>query len=210
VGAERRRHARTRKRLRVLYGENDLSKVGFTRDISAGGVFILCNGPLPTGNRLHVQVFLNEKDFLLLEGMRVHTKQVPPSLRPSSEQGFGVRFLSPMEALTGVAPAAEQMAAGVVAASPSNDRPIFSVEYQDLSDLKNAWLRELRHGGIFVPTARPLERDQPVTIKIRLAFVSLNLEVAGKVLQAIGAPTPGLSLEFADRRVLQVLAPFVS
>ncbi len=207
--SERRRHARFRKRLRVLYGESDLSKVGFTRDVSAGGMYILCNGALPTGNRLHVQVFLNEKDFLLLEGMRVHAKQVPPALRSSAEQGFGVRFLSPMEALAKVAPGPEQMAAAVAnAPALPAQRPLFSVEYADLSDFKVAWLRELRHGGLFVASNQPLERDEPVTIQMRLAFVGMNLEVAGKVIQATTTP-PGLSLEFSDRRVLQVLTPFV-
>jgi hypothetical protein len=62
---------------------------------------------------------------------------------------------------------------------------------------------------LFVSSDVPLDRDEMVTIQMRLQFVGMNLEVAGKVLQAIPTPTPGLSLEFADRRVLQVLTPFV-
>jgi hypothetical protein len=203
---------RTRKRLRVVYGETDLSKVGFTRDVSAGGMFVICNGPLPSGNRLHIQVFLNDKDFLLLEGAQVYKKQVPLGLRTSGEQGFGVRFLLPMEALARVTPAEQAASAASGSVPTAPQQPIFTAEYTTLEDLAAGWQRELRHGGLHVPADRALERDQAVAIQLRLPFAALTLEVAGKVLQSTSAPggALGLVLVFTEpRRVLQLLGSFV-
>jgi Tfp pilus assembly protein PilZ len=205
---ERRRYPRVRKRLRVAYGEHDLGKVGFTRDVSAGGMFVLCSGPLPTGSRLHVQVFLNEKDFLLMEGAQVYKKQVPLALRTSGEQGFGLRFLLPMEALSRVTTSEPlPVVDGPAGAPPPSEHPTFTVQYGDSETFSAAWQRELRHGGLFVVTEDRLERDQPVTIQLRLPFASLSLEVSGRVLQATSGATAGLSLGFTEpRRVLDLLA----
>ena len=55
-----------------------------------------------------------------------------------------------------------------------------------------------------------LERDQPVSIQMRMPFAGLSLEVSGKVLQASAGAARGLSLGFADpSRIWQVLAPLV-
>jgi Tfp pilus assembly protein PilZ len=218
--SERRRHIRTRKRLRVLYGENDLTKVGFTRDVSAGGMFIICHGPLPAGNRLHVQVYLDEKDFLLLEGVQIHKKTVPAALRGSTEQGFGVRFLSPMEALARVTSSATEPLPGGPSGGHgdgqghgqghASEDPTFSAEYRDQNALSAAWHRELRHGGLFVSTVQPLDRDQPVSIQLRLPFAAVKLEVSGRVLQTVSGAAPGLSLAFAEpRRILPLLESFL-
>lgn len=201
--SERRKFKRARKRLKVLYGEKDLSNVGFTRDVSLGGLYVICRTALPTAKRLHVQVFLDDKDFLLFEGVPVHVEQIPPPLRTAKEQGFGLKFMLPSEGMSSIIGATE-------GADIDGKRDTsFIVEYPTIDDLRAAWLRELSHGGVFVPTAAGAKRDQTVPIQIRLPFAGVSLEIRGRVLQPMAANgAQGYSVVFADTdRVKKLLGP---
>jgi Tfp pilus assembly protein PilZ len=164
-------------------------------------MYITCSGPLPAGPRLHLQVFIDDQEFLLLEGVPIHAKEVPHALRTPGNQGFGLRFLLPAEAL-----------ARIVA--PAEPEGPLAVEYATAAELASAWERELRHGGVFIPTRKALDRDLPVTIAVRLPFAGITIEVTGTVLQmstgADGRPQ-GVGLAFGDaERFKQLLGPFLA
>jgi hypothetical protein len=95
--AEKRQHRRFKKRYTVRFGTADLAKSGITGDISKGGAFILTRDLIPLDTRVHLQVQLDAKSFVLFEGIVQRHRKVPPELRQMDPGGFGVRtpFPSP-------------------------------------------------------------------------------------------------------------------
>ena len=93
--AEKRRKARVRRRLRVLYGTQIPSKVGFTSDISESGLCIQTFIVYKPGETLLIEMELPGGELLRLEG-RVHwARKVPPNmLRKVKYSGMGVKVIN--------------------------------------------------------------------------------------------------------------------
>jgi Tfp pilus assembly protein PilZ len=203
MGPEKRKHKRHPKRLNVRYGEKEpLDRTAFIGDVSAGGMFVVAK-QLPTiGARLHFQVFLDAQKFVFFEGVVARHKTVPPGLQAQERGGFGVRFLTPAEVASEVVPAAAQQNKGL------------EVAFASQADFKAAYERELRYGGIFVKTDRPLMRDANTTVELHLLYVHKSFELACKVIQVKAAEVaggPGVILAFADiGQAKQLLAPFAN
>ena len=100
--AEKRQHRRFKKRYTVRFGTTDLTKSGITGDISKGGAFILTRDLIPLDTRVHLQVQLDAKNFVLFEGIVQRHRKVPPELRQMDPGGFGVRFLYPGEVVADI------------------------------------------------------------------------------------------------------------
>lgn len=180
-----------KRRLTVRFGDRDLTKAGFTHDVSAGGLFVITDGHVPSSGRLHIQLFLNKDEFVLLEGVAVREKQVPPELRQVARGGFGVRLLSPTEILIKLVPDE---------GAPGPDH--FVIEYQTASELRRAHDAELRHGGVFVPTMTVLPRDATATVQFRLPFVARAVDCVARVIhisEGGGGGMRGLGLAFEDK-----------
>lgn len=101
----RRRHSRIRKRLKVEFGETDLSHKGFLSDISIGGLFLSAGRLFQVGTRLHLHV-IEAADHFYAEGVVVRLKRVDQLLRRIEAQGMGIRLLSPAEVVRSVIPKA--------------------------------------------------------------------------------------------------------
>ena len=92
--AERRRHARLRKRLAVRFGPGDLAHSGYTQDVSASGMYLLANMTYPPNTVLVLQVEYPEKT-LTLRGIVRWSKDLPPAFRRNMRGGMGVEFTTP-------------------------------------------------------------------------------------------------------------------
>lgn len=188
--AEKRQHRRFKKRYTVRFGTNDLSKSGITGDISKGGAFILTRDLIPLDTRVHLQVQLDPKNFVLFEGIVQRHRKVPPELRQMDPGGFGVRFLYPGE---------------VVADIVNKDTTTFEVHFNNAEQLKAAYDRELRMGGAFILTDKPLRIQDKVMVSLCLDFAGETMEQEATVVHITlpqGTTRAGVSVMFSDKKSL--------
>jgi hypothetical protein len=112
--AERRRHARARKRFAVRFGPGDLAHSGYTQDVSESGIYLLANMLYPPNTVLVLQVEYPEKT-LTLRGIVRWSKDLPPAFRRNLRGGMGVEFT------TAVAKEASTRTPKVAAGPPTQD-----------------------------------------------------------------------------------------
>jgi len=189
--AEKRQHRRFKKRYTVRFGTTDLAKSGITGDISKGGAFILTRDLVPLDTRVHLQVQLDAKNFVLFEGIVQRHRKVPPELRQMDPGGFGVRFLYPGE---------------VVADIVNKDTTTFELHFASAEQLKTAYDRELRMGGAFIMTDKPLRIQDKVMISLCLDFIGETVEQEATVVHITlpqGTTRAGVSVMFADKKTLE-------
>lgn len=210
---EKRRPKRYPRRLTVRFGEGDkLDRTGFTTDISITGLFVVAPVTAPSiDTRLHLQIMLEGGKFLFVEGTVRRHKTPPRELQAMEHKGFGVRFLTADEILTEMVPKAapaerevisESSVVGVKQLPPETDAPRsrFEVPFATQSDLKAAWERELKLGGVFVPkTDWGVTAQSEVVLVFVFGFAGKRIDVPSRVL----AITPtGVAFGF-DRTKLQ-------
>ncbi|MBN1203392.1 MAG: PilZ domain-containing protein [Myxococcaceae bacterium] len=189
--AEKRQHRRFKKRYTVRFGTEDLSKSGFTGDISKGGAFIHTTQLIPLDSRIHLQIQLDPKNYVLFEGIVQRHRRVPPELRQVEPGGFGVRFLYPGE---------------VVADIVSKDTATFELHYATAEQLQTAYARELRMGGAFILTDKPLRIQDRVTVALCMDFAEATAELEATVVHITlpqGNMRAGVSVMFADKKALE-------
>jgi len=196
---EKRKHRRVNRRLSVRYGEQEPSHAAFTTDVSSGGCFITAARLPPLHTRLHVQLLLGTGRSLYFEGEVRRHKQVPAGLTAAAKGGFSVRFLPPAEAMT-----------EVLGTAPS----ALVLRFASAQALAQAWTRELRVGGAFVPTADRLARDAVVEVQLNLAWLERTFSFEGRVVHVSPGDArslPGVGVAFHEpERLGQVLRPFLS
>ncbi len=130
---ERRAQKRFKRRFMVRYGEKDLTHSGFTSDISSGGAFIVAPQRPALDAYVHLHLFTDKETSVYLESTVRRHKIVPPQLRTLEKGGFGVRFRRPDEIL-----------ADILFESGAR----LQVAYVTQDDLKQAYDKEFRHGGV--------------------------------------------------------------
>lgn len=189
--AEKRQHRRFKKRYTVRFGTTDLSKSGLTGDISKGGAFILTRDLMPLDTRVHLQVQLDTKNFVLFEGIVQRHRKVPPELRQLDPGGFGVRFLYPGE---------------VVADIVNKDTTTFELHFSTVEQLQTAYERELRMGGTFILTEKPLRIQDKVLVAFCLDFINETVEQEASVVHITlpqGDTRAGVSVMFTDKKAVE-------
>lgn len=196
---ESRSHKRYTRRFIARFGEHDFSRSGFTKDISAGGSFIISSYRPPLDSYLHLQIFVENQQSAYFEATVRHHKIIPPELRSMDQGGFGVRFLTPHEVLAHVLADAGKL---------------LEVRYATAADLKLAHEREIQHGGVFVPGERKFERGSDVIVTMRLDFASIAFEFEASVVhvwQDSSYAARGVGVMFKDNKEVEgSLAPFLS
>jgi Tfp pilus assembly protein PilZ len=188
--AEKRQHRRFKKRYTVRFGTTDFSKSGITGDISKGGAFILTREIVPLDTRVHLQVQLDTKSFVLFEGIVQRHRKVPPELRQMDPGGFGVRFLYPGE---------------VVADIVNKDTTTFELHFTSAGQLKATFERELRMGGAFILTDKPLRIQDRVMVSLCMDFAGETVEQEATVVHITlpqGTTRAGVSVMFNDKKAL--------
>lgn len=80
---------------------------------------------------------------------------------------------------------------------------VVPVHFRNREDLDRVFRRDMRHGGLFIPTCKPAELDQIISLQIHLAGSENHLVIPARVvhLQPEGgadAPPPGMGVQFLD------------
>ena len=92
MGHDKRRHARFRKRLTLKFGIDDLSRIGFTEDISDTGIFIRSATPLPPNTILTVEIKTLKNEHIRLKGRIMWARKVPLNMMHRIKGGMGLRI----------------------------------------------------------------------------------------------------------------------
>jgi len=164
---ERRQSPRKARRVPVRFwprGENGPPRLGFTSDLSTGGMHIVSSAVCPSRTRIRIEVGDPEKGFAI-EGVVAHSRRVAPELRKIGLSGMGVRFLTVDELvgeLLGGAIAVEDEAEG--GEVPRGEA--FRLGFQSADQFLAAVQNDLSHGGLFVPTRHPAPLERVVTIEV--------------------------------------------
>ena len=88
---EKRRHARSRKRIQVRFGPGDLAHNGYTVDISEGGLHLWSTVTYPPNSVLVLQIAYPEKTETV-RGIVRWSKDLPPAFRRGLKGGMGIEF----------------------------------------------------------------------------------------------------------------------
>ena len=90
---ERRQTKRKARRVQVRFWDaaDETPRSGYTINVSATGLFVGTNRPLPPGRRVQLAISLDERE-LTLDGTVVHAARVSPLLQRLRPSGMGVRF----------------------------------------------------------------------------------------------------------------------
>src|SRR5512133_4011304 len=94
IMAEKRDITRLKKRLTVHFGIDEASRVAFTEDISATGMFIKTANVCPPNTKITIQFEVANNQVELIARV-MWAKKVPQNLfHLVKKSGMGVRFLS--------------------------------------------------------------------------------------------------------------------
>ncbi|GLI38756.1 PilZ domain-containing protein [Geobacter hydrogenophilus] len=89
--AEKRDITRHKKRLSLRFGTTTPTRLAYTEDVSAHGLFIKTTNLCPPGTRIQVELTLPDEEPVFLEGMVRWTKKVPPQMiHLVKKSGMGV------------------------------------------------------------------------------------------------------------------------
>lgn len=89
---EKRQNDRYRKRLSLRYGVDELSKIGFTEDVSDTGIFIRTAAPLAPNLIITVLLKVSETETVQLKGRIMWAKRVPQNMMQRIKGGMGIRI----------------------------------------------------------------------------------------------------------------------
>lgn len=163
-----RQSSRTRKRLTVRYGVEDLELTSHTKDISTGGLFLFSRNFLAIGTTLHLRVSWSN-GFFYSEGLIVRHERVHHELQRIEDQGMGVRFLAPAEVVELVVPRHLRSSGRLTLDCTSKTQASRFMEEQ------------LRHGLLYVPIGNPPPKLlQEVSFEIVLVFRRTQDRIVGE------------------------------
>ena len=92
--SNKREIKRHKKRLSIHFGIEEATRVAFTEDISAIGMFIKTPNVCPPNTKIKVIFNLGENNMVELEARVMWSKKVPQNLfHLVKKSGMGIRFL---------------------------------------------------------------------------------------------------------------------
>lgn len=190
---EKRRAKRHARRLKVRFGEAGAAGFthnGLTNDVSSTGLFVVTSQSPKPGTRVHLEVMMQGERPLYVEGVVARQVVVPPELRQVVKSGFGVRYLQGPELMAELVP-------GTPAAK--KDDP-FALSFDDAASWRDAWEKELKRGGCFVWSPRPVPPSSLVKLSVELKHLDRVFEFDAKVVHVMpGADgRHGVALMFVD------------
>jgi uncharacterized protein (TIGR02266 family) len=93
--SERQAHPRTRGRIRVRFGTENLDRTAFTMNVSQTGAFVRTNQVFPPGTTIKVEFTFADGKALTVYARVVWAKRVPPQMAHLLVCGMGLRFINP-------------------------------------------------------------------------------------------------------------------
>jgi len=168
--APKRKQKRNPHRVNVRFnkkGDEEFA-VGYTKNISPGGLFIGTNRPLPPGSEIVVEIKEGGKEMRQRPAVVVHAARVSPLLARVRTSGMGVRYLDldePAEVTTVPRKREEKrIREPEVAEDPS--MPELQVDLSDVERFREAFRRDIQYGLIFAQSPAALETDQEVAVRV--------------------------------------------
>ena len=186
-------------------GDEASSYVGYSRNISATGMFIATVHPVKPGRVLGIE-FQGEEVQFKVRGQVVHSAKVSPLLQSVRPSGMGVKFLDRSLELESLLPADSVRMHG------EQERSVYPMYFPSSEELVTIFDRDIHNGGLFVPTTRPAEMEEEVTIELHLPrpedpVLTFMARVVHRVPEGDGV---GMGISFHDRdAVVEKLAPLV-
>jgi Tfp pilus assembly protein PilZ len=204
-----------------------MPKSGFTYNVSLTGMFICTSSPLKPGSRIIVEVGKEGKK-IELHGQVRHAARVDPLLQKLKPSGMGVRLLKTEEMMAAVLgldadspdepeekdqqevqEEAEAQGEETVQAEAVEDEqaaPVYSMNFVSPTELATSFERDLKFGGIFVPTVS-LPEEEEVVVEFLFdwsdearvcipAYVVKRFEAAEGT--AMGEKVTGIGVAFSD------------
>lgn len=173
-------------------GNPENSYAGYSRNISATGMFIATIHPHRPGSRLTIEFQAEGKPFEIM-GVVAHSAKVSPLLQAVRPSGMGVRFTARHAMLEQLLPEGE------VEILDEEDRVVFPMYFSDAEEFVRVFDRDISNGGLFVPTSRPAELHSSVMIELNLpggsrSMVTCLAKVVHRVQDGDG---PGMGVAFA-------------
>lgn len=192
--SEKRKSKRHARRLKVRFGDAGSEAFpysGLTHDVSATGLFVTSSHVPRPGTRLHLEVFLPGEHPLFVEGVVSRLVLVPPELRSIRQQGFGVRYLQGGELLHELVPRITKAA---------NDDDPFTLVFTDREAWQHMLHSELKRGGVFLWSPKPVAPASSVTVTFDLRFIERRLSFIARVVHATNGEDGrhGVALMFVD------------
>ena len=167
---------------------------GFTSDISDTGLLIETPKPLELGQRLHLEISLNEGSYFA-ECVIVRRKTYPRHARSLFKPAIGVRFLGLSEvANVASAPDSETSTDPVQVEVP--DGPM-QVDLRDLADLEAVYESDIKHGGLLVRTREAPEIDSEIMVPVLLPDPHGTIRCHGTVVKVNENP-PSVAIRLSE------------
>ena len=169
------------------------SYAGYSRNISATGMFIATIHPHKPGTRMVIEFQEKGKSFEVYATV-AHSAKVSPLLQSVRPSGMGVRFSSRCLGLERLLPEGETQTVD------DEDRIVYPIYFSDVDELLEVYDRDIRNGGLFVPTSRPAAMDQEVSVELNLprARQSVVTLIAKVVHRTEEGSSPGMGIAFSD------------
>lgn len=174
--APKRKQKRTPRRVNVRFkrktGDEEFA-VGYTKNISPGGLFIGTIRPLPPGTEIMVEI-KEVEEVRLRPAAVVHAARVSPLLASVRTSGMGVRFLDEQDAgnLVSEPPEAANEttleSAGRVerSAEEETSAPAIEIDLSEVERFREAFRRDIQHGLIFVQGSIASELGGKVRVRV--------------------------------------------
>ncbi len=182
MGRERRRTGRHRVRVPVRLWNDDEELSGFSADLSSTGAFFETQKRLEVGTAYHLEFTLETGSFFA-ECVVARVLRASRQVQPVVKSGAGLRFL-------GIAEVVREL-------QGENKRDGLEVDLQDRDQLELIYERDIRRGGLFLPTDQELELGQTIRVELRLPRPHGSLEVRAVVINLSQEP-PGAALQILD------------
>ncbi len=196
--SDRRRSQRQRRRLDVRFWNDEFEGSGFTTNVSNKGMLIETSKTLERGQRLHLEIRLPESSYMA-EGVVVRRKTYPRHARSMFKPSVAVRFVGLREVIRSIS--------GVGPAS-ANDAGL-KVDLSDPVRLEKVYERDIKFGGLLVPTNELLELHSEVSVRLLLPEPHSPIDCRGNVVKLTeDPPSAAIRLTEADQvrgRLIEII-----
>lgn len=213
---DKRKTPRYKRRIQLRFWSLDERKPrkGFTHNVSVSGMFIATNSPFKPGTRIHVEIPSSVEKLNLQAEVR-YAARVDPILQKVKPSGMGIRFLTVAELMgellklkkppTGVEEEAGEDAE--IEVSQELLGPVLPVAFATPHNFANTYERDIKYGGLFVPTAESVDEDDKVVLEFRFEWdPGLTVQVQASVIKRFaaaegsttGEAVSGVGVAFSD------------
>lgn len=214
---DKRKTPRYKRRIQLRFWSADdrNPRKGFTHNVSVAGMFIASTSPFKPGTRVFVEIPTTAERLVLQAEVR-NAARVDPMLQKVKPSGMGIRFLAVEELMAELlklkkSSTDKEIEPEEVAAEAEESQelqgPVIPVKFATPHDLANSYERDIKYGGLFIPTAEPVEEDDKVTVEFRFEWdASTAVRVQASVIKkfaaaegsATGETVSGVGVAFSD------------